>query len=68
MKITGLELFYISIPFAQPYRLSKVYGTLENAQAVIIKLHTDEGLIWLGEADPMNPFTEEIPATVMAVL
>ena len=68
MKITGLELFDISIPFAQPYRLSKVYGTLENARAVIVKLHTDEGIVGLGEADPMNPFTEETTATVMAVL
>ncbi|UCD79443.1 MAG: hypothetical protein JSW26_29290 [Desulfobacterales bacterium] len=68
MKITGLELFVISIPFARPYRLSKVYGTLENAQAVILKLHTDAGLVGLGEADPLNPFTEETPGTVMAVL
>ena len=45
MKITGLELFDISIPFAQPYRLSKIYGTLENARAVIVKLHTDE-VLW----------------------
>ena len=68
MKITGLELFDISIPFAQPYRLSKIYGTLENARAVIVKLHTDEGIVGLGEADPMNPFTEETTATVMVVL
>ncbi len=68
MKITGLELYDISIPFARPYRLSKIYGTLENARAVIVKLHTDEGILGLGEADPMNPFTEETTATVMAVL
>lgn len=68
MKISGLELFHISIPFARPYRLSKVYGTIENAHAVIIKLHTDAGIIGLGEADPLNPFTEETPGTVMAVL
>lgn len=68
MKITGLELFDIAIPFARPYRLSKVYGTLKNARAVIVKLHTDEGILGLGEADPMNPFTEETTATVTAVL
>ncbi len=38
MKINGLELYQISIPFAEPYRLSKIYGTLHDAQAVIIKL------------------------------
>jgi len=43
MKITALELFHISIPFARPYKLSKVYGTRYDAEAVILKVHTDEG-------------------------
>jgi muconate cycloisomerase len=68
MKITGLELFHISVPFAEPYKLSKTYGTLHNAQAVILKIHTDEGIVGLGEADPMNPFTEETPGSVMMVM
>jgi muconate cycloisomerase len=67
MKITSLELFHISIPFVRPYRLSKTYGTLTHAHAVIFKVHTDEGIVGLGEADPMNPFTEETPASVMVV-
>ncbi|MGE5258185.1 MAG: mandelate racemase/muconate lactonizing enzyme family protein [Hyphomicrobiales bacterium] len=67
MKISGIELFHIAIPFAKPYRLSKAYGTLHEAQAVIFKLHTDEGIVGLGEADPMNPFTEETPGTVMSI-
>ena len=67
MRINRLELFDISIPFKIPYRLSKAYGTLEKARAVILKVHTDQGIIGLGEADPMNPFTEETTATVMVV-
>jgi len=67
MKIIGLELYQISIPFAKPYKLSKVYGTRYDALAVIFKVHTDEGLVGLGEADPLNPFTEETPASVMVV-
>jgi muconate cycloisomerase len=67
MKITGLELYQISIPFAKPYKLSKVYGTRYDAVAIIFKVYTDEGLVGLGEADPLNPFTEETPATVMVV-
>jgi muconate cycloisomerase len=67
MKITRLELFHIAIPFARPYRLSKAYGTLHEAHAVILKVHTDEGLVGLGEADPLNPFTEETPGTVLAL-
>ncbi len=67
MEITGLELFHISIPFVKPYKLSQTYGTLTHAHAVIFKVHTDEGIVGLGEADPMNPFTEETPASVMVV-
>lgn len=67
MKITSLELFHISIPFSKPYKLSKQYGTLTHAHAVIFKVYTDDGIIGLGEADPMNPFTEETPASVMVI-
>ena len=67
MKITGLELFQISIPFARPYKLSKVYGTRYDAVAIIFKVYTDEGIVGLGEADPLNPFTEETPTSVMVV-
>jgi muconate cycloisomerase len=67
MKIDKIELFHISIPFAEPYKLSKAYGTLYNAEAVIIKLHTVEGIVGLGEADPLNPFSDDTPATVMVV-
>ena len=68
MKITAIELCHISIPFVKPYALSKIYGTLSHAHAVIFKVHTDEGIVGLGEADPMNPFTEETPASVMVVV
>ncbi|CAB1084054.1 hypothetical protein JY97_16885 [Alkalispirochaeta odontotermitis] len=67
MKISALELFHISIPFAKPYVLSKVYGTRFDAEAVVVKVHTDEGIVGLGEADPLNPFSDETPATVMVV-
>ena len=68
MKIKHVDLFHIRIPFVTPYKLSKAYGTLENAEAVIFKIHTDEGIIGLGEADPMNPFTEETPRSVMTIM
>jgi muconate cycloisomerase len=67
MKITNIELSHISIPFAQPYKLSKAYGTLHEAHAVIFRIFTDEGVVGLGEADPMSPFTAETPSSVMTV-
>jgi len=68
MKITEVELFHISIPFVKPYHLSKIYGTLKSAHAVILKIHADNGIIGLGEADPMVPFTKESPDDVMTVI
>ncbi len=68
MKIIGLELYHISIPFAKPYHLSKVYGTRYDAESVVLKVHTDEGVVGLGEANPLNPFSDETPATVMVVI
>ncbi len=68
MKITGIDLHHIQIPFASPYKLSKKYGTLTDAHAVIVKVHTDDGVTGVGEADPLNPFTEETPGTVMTVM
>ncbi len=67
MKITHIELSHISIPFAQPYKLSKNYGTLHEAHAVIFRIFTDKGIVGLGEADPMSPFTAETPSSVMTV-
>ena len=68
MKITKIELFDISIPFITPYKLSKVYGTLTHADAVIIKVHTDAGIVGLGEADPKHPFTEDTPDSVISTI
>jgi len=53
---------------AKPCHLSKLYGTLHNAHAVILKISTDDGIIGLGEADPMVPFTKESPDDVMTVI
>ncbi len=65
MKITHIELFQISIPFKKPYKLSKVYGTLTHADAVIVKVSTDSKIVGWGEADPKAPFTKDTPASVI---
>lgn len=68
MRIQKIELNHIAIALAEPYSLSKRYGTITHAHAVIIRMTTDDGLVGLGEADPLPPFTTETPATVMAVI
>lgn len=68
MKIKNIELHKIAIPFIQPYKLSKVYGTLTYANAVIVKITTDTGIVGWGEADPMAPFTKDTPESVIATI
>ncbi len=68
MKITKIELNHISIPLAKPYKLSRKYGTVTHAHAVITKIFTDKGIIGLGEADPLIPFTTETYESVMIVI
>ncbi len=68
MKITTIELFQIAIPFLRPYKLSKVYGTLTHADAVIVEVCTDSEVVGWGEADPKAPFTEDTPESVIATI
>ncbi len=68
MRITKIELFQISIPFIRPYKLSKVYGTLTHANAVIVKVQTDTGIVGWGEADPNAPFTEDTLDSVVTAI
>ena len=68
MRINKVELNHIAIALFEPYTLSKRYGTISHGHAIIVRLTTDDGLVGLGEADPLPPFTAETPATVMGVI
>lgn len=59
MKITGIEVLQISVPLIHKYTLSKVIGSKEQTECILLKMSTDEGIVGLGEADPHVPFTEE---------
>ncbi|MBN1333929.1 MAG: hypothetical protein JW971_09215 [Synergistales bacterium] len=59
MKITGIELFEIRVPLKHTYTLSRVIGSKESTECVLVKLHTDGEIQGIGEADPHVPFTEE---------
>ncbi len=68
MKVKRIEAHHITLPLIAPYKLSKKYGTVTHAQAVITRVHTDDGLVGIGEANPMPPFTEETWGGVFAAL
>ena len=59
MRIAAVDLWHVKSPLKRPYHLSKFYGTLTYAEAVMLRLVTDDGLEGWGEADPLMPFTEE---------
>ncbi|MEM8744778.1 MAG: enolase C-terminal domain-like protein [Pseudomonadota bacterium] len=68
MRITKITGVHISIPLAVPYKLSRVYGTVADAHAVVVIVETDNGLTGYGEADPHPPFTADTaPGTIEAI-
>jgi len=68
MKVTGIEAFHVTVPLETPYILSKLYGTVRHAHAVVTKVTTDSGLTGYGEADPLPPFTEESWGSTFAAI
>ena len=50
--VVKLDAYHIAIPLAQPYHLSKVYGTMTHSDAVIVRVRTESGVEGWGEADP----------------
>jgi len=47
MKITKVECFPVSIPFTKPIIMSG--GAVTRADSVVVKIHTDEGVVGVGE-------------------
>jgi L-alanine-DL-glutamate epimerase-like enolase superfamily enzyme len=65
MKVERIEAQHVTIPLVTPYVLSRKYGTVTHSHAVVVRVYTDQGLVGLGEADPLPPFTEESWAGVL---
>jgi muconate cycloisomerase len=47
VKITALETIPLRLPFAQPFKISQ--GSRETLETLIVRVHTDDGLIGIGE-------------------
>jgi len=68
MKITGIDLYPLNIPF-KPERVMKVsYGVISGIENVVIAIHTNEDLTGWGEAAPLLPFNGESQDSVMRFL
>ena len=52
MKIAKIEVFPISIPFIEYWAYSQ--GTYYEGEHVITKIHTDDGIVGIGEGTPVH--------------
>jgi L-alanine-DL-glutamate epimerase-like enolase superfamily enzyme len=66
VKITRIEAIPFAIPYRKPLRFAS--GAVTAAEHVLVRVHTDEGLIGTAEAPP-RPYTYgETQASVVAVM
>jgi len=54
MKITKIECIPVSIPFAKPMKMGG--GTASVSDAVVVKIHTDEGITGICETGDTSPW------------
>jgi len=50
LKITKVEVYALSVPLKEPFTIS--LGTMTAAENVLVRIHTDGGLVGVGECSP----------------
>lgn len=66
MKITAIEAIPFAIPYLKPLRFAS--GEVHTAEHVLVRVHTDDGVIGTAEAVP-RPFTYgETQTSIVAVI
>ena len=66
MKITKVEAIPFTIPYRKPLRFAS--GEVTEAEHVLVRVHTDDGLTGTAEAPP-RPFTYgETQASILAII
>lgn len=66
MKITSIDAIPFAIPYTKPLRFAS--GEVHAAEHVLVRVHTDEGLVGVAEAPP-RPYTYgETQESIVAVI
>jgi len=66
MKITAVEAIPFAIPYMKPLKFAS--GEVHTAEHVLVRVHTDDGVVGVAEAPP-RPFTYgETQAGIVAVI
>lgn len=68
MKIASIELYELRVPLKKPFTRSKKIGTLVDCTPIVCKLITKDGLVGIGETNPVMPLTSEDAAVVIHVI
>jgi len=66
MGIQSIEVYPVVLHYREPFRIA--LGTEVESQNVVVKIHTDDGVVGVGEASPFEKVTHETPKTVMQAL
>jgi L-alanine-DL-glutamate epimerase-like enolase superfamily enzyme len=66
VRITAIEAIPYAVPYSRPPRFAS--GAVETADNVLVRIHTDEGIVGHAEAQP-RPYTYgETQASIIAVI
>ncbi len=68
MKIASIELYELRVPLKKPFTRSKKIGTLVDCTPIVCKLITEDGLVGIGETNPVMPLTSEDAAVVIHII
>lgn len=68
MKITRIESIPVCVPLKKGMTTKTAHGEHVTSPYVIVRVHTDEGLVGLGEATVSALWSGETQATAMSVL
>jgi L-alanine-DL-glutamate epimerase-like enolase superfamily enzyme len=66
LKITKVEAIPVSIPLKQPFVLSK--KLMDWGEYVIVRIHTDEGIVRIGESSPLLPITGDCQESIVPLI
>ena len=61
MKITSVEIYKLNVPLKEPFVIA--IQTITNANSVLVKINTDEGIYGWGECNPYSSIVNETQDT-----
>ena len=64
VKITDVDVYYYDLPLLEPFKFS--IAEMKDALNVLVRLHTNQGIVGWGEASPFPALTGDTQATSIA--